>query len=205
MIDKGQIREWKKKHGKIYSIEDRGKTYVFRELTMGEYRLAEILSESEGSAGAEDYIVETALLHPDLDLDRSPAALVSAVAEEIMNISGMGDINYARETLNRERSKAQELPGLMKAFILSTMPYTEEQLDEMTFSDLAAKVALAEQIIKLNQISVGIENDVSLDFLDEEEQIAAQQAAQHKHAATKQPGQAGYQDPIAEKLHHALG
>lgn len=90
----------------------------------------------------------------------------------------------------------------MKAFVLATI-HTDspEFLDSLTFSQLAERVALAEQIINVHQAILAIEStDVKLSLIDpeEERQKIAQSAARHE--ASKPQGAAGFNDPIAQKL-----
>ena len=54
--------------------------------------------------------------------------------------------------LEQKREKASSVRSLMKAFVLATITtYSPEDLDKMTFSQLAEMVALSEKIIEIKQ------------------------------------------------------
>ena len=204
------LAKWKERYGYIYSVSARGVEYVFRELTYAEHDVCINVERNEGSAEAEDKIVEIALLSTDpvVNFDRIPAGVISSLSEEVLELSGFASPRYARSILNEYRETVgSSFRTLMKAFILSTMPaYKEEELDQLTFRKMAEKLVLAEQIIKVNQNAFGNgETDMKLDLIDPEEEALRQQAEVQKHAAQKKPGQAGFNDPIADKLRASLG
>lgn len=206
-MDESRIQEWKNTYGRIFSVSVRGTDYVFRELTFAEYKEFSKLSQFS-SADAEEAALKASLLYPEeLDLDASPAGLVSSLVEEVLETSGLTNPKQAKVLMDEQREKAQEVLPLMKAFILSTISsYNDEELDDYTFYQLAEKVALAEQIIKVNQTAFGMDdNGLKFDLIDPEEEAAKEQEAAAKHTAQKKPGQAGYHDPIAERLRQALG
>jgi hypothetical protein len=90
----------------------------------------------------------------------------------------------------------------MKAFVLATInTYSPEDLDEMTFSQLAELVALSEKIIEIKQNINGIEStNITLQLIDPEEELAKQKQSAARHNLSKKVGEADYQDPIAQKL-----
>lgn len=198
------IDEWKREFGKVFSASIFGVDYVFRAVTFLEYDTAERM---ESSADAEDYLLDCGLLHPrDMDLDRIPAGAVTALIEEVLEVSGFGDPKRAKAILEEERQRVSEVWGLMKSFVIAAMPaYKEEDLNSLSFDQMAHKVALAEQIIQVNQAAFGIDNELKLDLIDPEEEAMRAEEEARKHAAQKKPGQAGYNDPIAQKLQEALG
>lgn len=202
-----EIRRWKQQYGKIFSVSIAGVDYIFRELTFAEYDEVVALELDEDSAEAEDHLISLVLLHPSIEqFDQMPAGVITSLAEEVLELSGFGSPRYAKQLLEVCREEVSEVRGLMKAFVLATMPaYKEEELDQLTFAELAMKVALSEQIIKINQTAFGIEIDIKLDLIDPEEEAQKQEEELRKHAAQKKPGQAGYNDPIAQKLAQALG
>lgn len=207
--DEQQIREWKKQYGNIFSIAIGSVDFIFREITFAEFDDVYARQDSSDSAEAEDYLVRLALLYPTLsdeDYDKMPAGVVTSIAEEVIDVSGMGNPKRAKAMLEKHRENNNQVRNLMKAFILATMnAYREEELDDCTFDQLAKKVALSEQIIKINQTAFGVENELTLDLIDPEEEERKAEAEAHKHATSKKPGQAGAKDPIAEKLAQALG
>ena len=203
-----QIEEWKRLYDGVFSVSLRNVDYIFRAVTFSEYN-ALMRSEDESSAETEEDIVSAVLLEPRTIDAKVPAGAITAIAEEVLNVSGYGDPKRAKRVLEQKRQEVSQVQGLMKAFVLATMPaYKEEELDDLNYSQLAAKVALAEQIIEVRQAMFPMasgESRVRLDLIDpEEEDDKAQQEAQ-KRAAQKKGGQAGLNDPIAQKLHQALG
>jgi len=204
-----QIASWKKEHGNIFSVAIGSTEFIFREVTFSEFDDVISRQQTEDSAEAEDFLVRTALLYPEMaesDYDLMPAGVVTSIAEEVLEQSGMASPKKAKGILEKYREQNTEVRSLMKAFILATMPaYKEEELDFLTFSQMAKKVALAEQIIKINQAAFGVENEITLDLIDPEEEAQKQDTEKQKHAAYKKPGQAGAEDPIAQKLAQALG
>lgn len=206
MTNQEQINLWKREYGRIFSISVRGVDYVFRAITFAEYDEAAAV---EDTVDAEDFLVSIALLSPPADsveFNRIPAGVITTIAEEVLEVSGFGAPRIAVDILEQHREQVLEVRGLMKAFIIAMMPaYRDDELDNFTFDQLAAKVALAEQIMKVHQASVGVDHEVKLDLIDPEEEAARQAAEVAKHNAKKPPGQAGLDDPIARKLQEALG
>lgn len=200
------IRSWKRKHGKVFSASMAGVDFIFRALTFAEYDSLLQVEESDGSAEAEDSAVSMGVLFPlDMDFENFPAGVVSSLSEEILEISGFGSAAYAKQLLEAQRVNVADVRGLMKSFVLATMPaYKEEELDQLTFDQMSKKVALAEQILKVHQATFGVDNDVTLDLIDPKEEAMKQQEEAKKHSAQKKPGQAGFNDPIAQKLASAL-
>jgi len=90
----------------------------------------------------------------------------------------------------------------MKAFVLATIHAdTPEFLDSLTYSQLAARVALAEKIIEVKQAILAIEStNVTLQIIDPEEEEQKQKQTAARHNASKSEGAASYSDPIAQRL-----
>jgi hypothetical protein len=90
----------------------------------------------------------------------------------------------------------------MKAFVLATI-HTDspEFLDNLSYSQLAERVALAEKIIEIKQAINGIEStNVTLALIDPEEEAEKVTAEAARHEAKRKEGEAKYNDPIAKKL-----
>ncbi|HJS83587.1 MAG TPA: hypothetical protein VJ742_12210 [Nitrososphaera sp.] len=224
MASEELIAHWKKEYGSIYSAPGGKQNYIFRALTIGEH--SDILRTYQSVVDIEENIVRCALLEPRDLTAKTPAGVVSTLAEEIMEVSGFGSYDHAKSLLESKRAASNSVPVLMKAFILATMPaYTEEELNNLSFEQMAAKVALAEQIIKVQQAVVGIEGEVILQLLDVQEE-ARKQAAEEERKAQKAREQMdrfvqkGFadpdepppvrqkidpEDPIARKLRESLG
>lgn len=200
-----EIFQWKKQYGQIFSVGFRGEEYIFRAVTISEYYDLSLHENDFSSAEAEDAIVKAALLYPqDLDSDLAPAGLVSTLSEEIFNISGFNNAKQAKATIDEFRNTAEDVWTLMKAIIIAAMPaYSEEQLNVLSFEQLAKKVVLAEKILEVQQANrAGAE--VKLEIIDPEEEAAKAEAQHRRELAMRKEGQALPHDPIASKLREAL-
>jgi hypothetical protein len=104
--------------------------------------------------------------------------------------------------MEEKREEANQVKNLMKAFVLATIStYSPEDLEEMTFSQLSEKVALAEKIIEIKQGMNGLEsNDLRLQLIDPEEEAQKAKEFSDKYDKAKPTGAAGVEDPIAQKL-----
>lgn len=209
MATETQIQEWKHQYGNIFGADYRGGDLIFRPLTASEYDQVLESEAKDGTTRAEELALEFAILEPeDIGslLDGMPAGYVSSLCDSVVSNSGWGNPKYAKNKLNQLREESQDVRFMMKAFVLSVMTgYTEEQLDDLTFDQLAAKVVLAEQVISIQQQSIGVDIPLLLEPVDPEEEAMKQEQEKQKHAARNKPGQAGYDDPIARKLQQALG
>jgi len=206
MATPDQIRAWKRTYGNVYSLHVRGIDYVFRALTFAE--LDELRASGSDAVDLEDEVVAIAVLDPPEGPPvNAVAGIVTVLAKEILETSGFGSIARRKELLETHRAAAAtDLRTMMKAFVLSGMPiYREEELDAMTFEGLAKKVVLAEQVLKVQQASVGIENNLQVEIIDPADEEMAMEELKQKHAMSKPPGSAGFDDPIAARLHAALG
>lgn len=205
MIDSDTLFSLKQKYGNIYSVDIKGQPCVFRELTFSEYNKILYLKDLEdySSADVEDVILEYSVVYPDnFDINRIPPGYVSSLAGNVLDISGITSVKLAKTILEEKREEANEVKSLMKAFVLATITsYTPEQLEAMTFSELAEKVALSEKIIEVKQAIQNIpSNNVSLQLIDPEEEEEKERQRAARHNLSKKPGEAAYEDPIAQKL-----
>jgi hypothetical protein len=205
MLESYSIVDLKNKYGNIYSVDIKSETLVFRELTFKEY--SNILNlkdiEQSSSTDIEDLIIEYTIVYPeDFDLNKLPPGNVSTLANNILDISGFTSVKLAKQTLEMKRDQAGEVKNLMKAFVLATIhSYSPEDLENMTFSQLAERVALAEKIIEIKQNINGIEStNLSIQLIDPEEEMEKEKIKAARHNTSKLPGEAQYQDPIAKKL-----
>lgn len=194
------IQLWKQKFGPIYQVEE----FIFRAATLQE--AGYIFLSKNSSAEKEEHLVKCAVLWPEnFEVDDAPAGIVSAIAEEIRNVSGLGDPKVAKNILEDCRTKnAGNIFTLIKAIIIAAMPMcSEEELENLTFPKLLEKVAMAEEVMRVQQ-AIMAGGEIMLDLIDPEEQAAMeQQTAAHKNAMRK-PGQAVHGDPIAQKLKQAF-
>lgn len=205
MIDNSVLFDLKKKYGNLYTVSVKNLDLVFRELTFREYDLILYHQELEdfSYADIEDLVLEYAIVYPEnFSLNRIPAGLVTSLAQNILELSGFFSVKIAKKILEEKRYQMTEVRSLMKAFVIATMSfYSPEQLDDMTFSELAEKVALAEKIIELKQSTYEIpNNNLKLELIDPEEEYEKQQRAKDIHDKAKPKGAATLDDPIAQKL-----
>lgn len=148
-------------------------------------------------------VISFSIVYPEnYNFNKLPAGIVSSLSEEVLDFSGFSSARVAKDILDKKRETAGSVRGLMKAFILATInSYAPEFLDSLTYSQLAERVALAEQIIRVKQAINGMEStDVTLALVDpEEEQMKAKQRAE-KYNKSRKEGEARIDDPIAHKL-----
>jgi len=205
MLDAELIFNLKNKYGNIYSVDIKNTTLVFRELTFSEYN--KILSfkdlDNFSSADLEDTILSISIVYPEnFDTMKIPPGNVSSLANDILDLSGFTSARVAKNILNQKRDEANEVKNLMKAFVLATIStYSPEDLEQMTFSQLAEKVAMAEKIIEIKQGINGLEStNLKLELIDPEEEEEKEKLRAARHNMSKMPGAAEYDDPIARKL-----
>lgn len=204
MVNAEVLYELKLKYGSIFETYLKKDLVIFRELTFAEFdKIAEHESLGESSAEIEDLIIKSAVLYPeDIVLDNYPAGLVASLAEEILQESGFASPSKAKRTLDDKRAQAAEVRNLMKAFVLSTITtYSPEDLDNLTYTKLAEKVALSEKIIEIKQNILGIApTNVVLQLIDPNEEEEKFKDKAERYNKSKKEGAAKYEDPIAQKL-----
>jgi hypothetical protein len=200
-----KLYELKKKYGSVFQTTVKGAEIVFRELTFSEYdKIAEYQnSDDYSSVDTEDIIIECAVVYPEnFNINKIPPGMVTSLAQEIIDFSGFNSAKLAKRILEDKREHANQVRSLMKAFVLATITsYSPEQLDDMTFSQLAEKVALSEKIIEIQQGINGVQStDLRLELIDPEEEVEKQKQKAARHNLSKKEGEAEYDDPIAQKL-----
>lgn len=205
MLTPDVLLELKKKYGPLYSFNVKGTILLFRELTFKEFDEIAEITKAEGlsSADAEDEILKVTIVYPEnYNLNTIPAGAFSTISQEILDASGFSSAKTAKRVLEEKRQNAAEVRSLMKAFVLATMnTYGPEDLDNMTFSQLAERVALAEKIIEVQQSVYGIEpTQIKLDLIDPEEEEMKERERAARHNASRKEGEARYEDPVAKKL-----
>ena len=145
----------------------------------------------------------SSIVYPeDFDISHIPPGAVSSLCEEIIEFSGFSSPRVAKKILDQKREKASSVRSLMKAFVLATIhTYTPEFLDDLTYSQLAERVALAEKIIEIQQATAGMEStNVTLALIDPEEERQREAEKAARYNASRKEGEAAYEDPIARKL-----
>lgn len=167
MITQNQRFELKQRYGNIYSTVLGKVEYIFRPLTIEEYRyILDSTGDGKTDADLEDVAVSFGVVSPNpLDLDKMKAGHVSALAEEILRVSGFIDIDFLSNLLNTYRDDLEEATYMMKAIIIAAMPsYTDEDLDKYTLDSLLKKMVLAEKVITVQQAASGIPEDMAVLF-----------------------------------------
>lgn len=209
MLTDAIISRLKEKYGKLFTASVDGVDVVYRTLTLGEFNHLANVSNAQGPAEAEEQTLATVVVWPDnLDLDQFKPGSIAALAESILVGSGFTSAETAQSMLVQKREQSHETLKMIKAFVISTQPsYKDSDLDQFTLEELLEKVALGEQILRLQQVTVGIEETgIEFTILDpEEEEEVDSEDLRQKHQQVKPMGAAEYDDPIAQKLKQALG
>lgn len=213
MIQEQLIRELKKQHGDhLFSISMFGKDYVFRPLTVAEYR--HLVTSELPVDEKEDLIVSQAVVWPeDLSEVMTKAGIVSSLASEILEYSDFFDVKSCKVIFDNARLESNDIVNIMKALILAVhqeFNLNEEDIDKMTFSQLATKAALAEQILTIKKVVNDPNMEFTLEIVDPEEAKAADRAVQqqefekainsHDPDLKSTLGTAPVSDPLAAKL-----
>jgi hypothetical protein len=215
MPTKEIVSRLKEAYGEIYSASFGTQEYVFRPLTLGEYN--KLLVSGMSSAEAEEYAVSCAVVWPDNPKLRP--GTITALANEILDVSSFTNPKKAKAIFEEKRDHAQDVVNVMKSVVLAChaeLCLTVQDLDDMTFSQLAEKVAIAEQIIQIKKSIYDPNIELQLEIIDPEEmsekdrqiQEAEFEKMRRKQAdpdASSSFGAARVDDPIAAKLHQALG
>ena len=199
------LYELKKKYGSVFAVNLKGQEVLFRELTFNEFdQITEYKnSENSSSTDAEDLIITSAVVYPEnFNFQKLPPGLISSLAQQIIDFSGFYSARLAKQVLESKREHAGQVRSLMKAFVLATIhTYSPEDLDGMTFSQLAERVAISEKIIEIQQGINGVQpNNLTLQLIDPEEEEEKKKVTAARHNLSKKVGEAVYEDPIAQKL-----
>lgn len=168
------IDKWKSQFGDIFGIELDGTEFVYRALTLNEINYVSRIDEQD----TEDYYVKNALLYPvEFDVDDMRAGDFKILAEAIMSVSGILDVETVKNYLADSRQRiTNDVISVMKAYVIAAMPtYRDDELDNLTIKQMIEKVVLSEQILTLQQAIMGIESDgVKVQIISAEEQQEAQ-------------------------------
>jgi hypothetical protein len=204
MLDPEILYKLKEKYGSIFETSLKRDTIIFRELTFAEFdKITEYEISGESSAEIEDLIIKSAVIYPEsINLDSYPAGLVSSLAEEILQESGFASPSKAKFVLDQKREQAAQVRSLMKAFVLATITaYSPEDLDNLTYTKLAEKVALSEKIMEIKQAIAGVEStNITLQLIDPEEEQAKLEDKARRYDQSRKEGEAKFSDPVAQKL-----
>lgn len=204
MLTPEQLYKLKQKFGTVFETYLKNHLIIFRELTFAEFdKISEHQNSGQSNEDIEELIIKSAVIYPEnLNLDKYPAGMVSALSEEILSESGFADPTKAKNVLEQKRADASQVRSLMKAFVLATITsYTPEDLDNLTYPKLAEKVALSEKIIEIQQAILAIEpTNVSLKLIDPQEENEKQKQKVENYNKSRKDGEAKYEDPIAQKL-----
>lgn len=167
MIDSDFIQAWRDQYGDIYTATLGDVDYYFRALTLDEIEhVQNRFVDEPSSAELEDAYVELGVVYPKINIDRIKAGYVSSLAEQIMYVSGISDVEFTITTLDAERiALTEDIIGMMKVFVLTAMPsLTDEYLNSLNLKQLIKKVIQSEKILSLQQEVNGIASDGGVQF-----------------------------------------
>lgn len=194
MLDPEVIAKLKEKYHDIFSspLPD-GSEYIFRPMTFAEFDYLSVRNDWS-SAEAEDYIVNTAGVWPEnFDTNQYQAGYITMLADEVLDISGFTNMELAQGIFEKAREESNQFREVMRATVLALHPIlgiSEKDMDDYTFKQLAQKVVLAEQIIRIQKAIQDPGTEIYIDFSsDEEEDYSQDQMV----------------DPIAQRLRAELG
>jgi len=202
-----KIFELKNTYGNVYSVKIKNYDLIFRELTFKEYDEILYLKDLEdySSADIEDLILNFAIVYPeDFDINKIPPGNVSSLAQNVLDQSALTSVSLASSILDEKRNQINQVKNLMKAFVLATIStYSPDELDLMTFSQLAYNVALSEKIIEIRQAMNGVQpSNISLQLIDPNEQAQSQLSGNKNKKSVVDENLV--HDPIAQKLWGAV-
>jgi len=208
-MDSEKIFELKNRYGNIYSVKIKNYDLIFRELTFKEYDEIIYLKDLDdySSADIEDLILKFAIVYPeDFDINRIPPGNVSSLAQNVLDQSALTSVDLAKSIIEEKRDEINQVKNLMKAFVLATITtYSPEELDLMTFSQLAHNVALSEKIIEIRQAMNGIQpSNISLQLIDPNSQTQNQSPGPNNKSRKPAVDENLTHDPIAQKLWGAV-
>ena len=215
-IDPKNLLELKEEHGEVFEVTIGKVDYLFRALTIREFKRFSTANELDEDFDIEEAIIETATVWPEnFNLNKMKPGEVYAFADQVLEQSGFTEIEVCLSYLEAGREKIQSAIEMMKVFVLAAqMGYSHRELEDFNFHQLADRVAMAEKIFEL-QVEAMAGGGVKMNFVDPnevEEPAQAQQFTQedldkinrNPDAATNL-GTAPVTDPIAQKLKAALG
>lgn len=204
MYSSQDVQQWKQQYPSIYLVDYEIGSFVFRQITIGEY-INSIGNDSLTQSEKEELVVQYTLLYPlDFNFDEAPLGLVTGLFTEILEHSGLANHDSSREILESERQISGNIDKSMKAVIIAAMPaYKEEDLDKLTYRQLCSKVIIAEQILSINALIAAGES-IAFEIPDPNQELEKQQKIKDKYIRNRRDGQPLPDDPIAQKLRMAM-
>lgn len=168
--DPQTILQLKREYGEIFAITIGRQEYLFRALTIKEFKELSSIEEYS-SADLEEIIILNTVLYPqNLDLNKGiKPGEVSSLSNHILELSGFTSLEVSKARLMNAREEMDNTLELMKILIVAALStYHYDHLEEYTFKELARLVAVAEKVI---EIRCGISRGelFSIAFNDEEE------------------------------------
>jgi hypothetical protein len=142
-----QIKSLRRRHGKIYSTNYFGKDYVFRGFNVGEF---EALTNDPSDEVQENFVREVILYPADINIDTMPAGFVTAILNEVFEVSGFADPYEANNRIDKKRQHAKAVIRMIKAFIIAAQPtHTSQSLNQLSIDELLDELALSEQVLEI--------------------------------------------------------
>ena len=141
------IPKWKRKYGDVYFWEIGDHRLIYRGLTLGEFRYFSDISEKSDPLG-EDFLLETAILwkDEDLDLDTAPVVAINSLIENILEATGITSLDTFKKLLNEARNYAQTAEGYSIAIICNAFGLDPDTVANFSLSKLTRYLALAEVV-----------------------------------------------------------
>lgn len=216
MVPHKVLTDIKLQHPEVYVFSQGTKDYIFRPLALGEF--AKLSTGAMSSAEAEDFAVQSAVIWPEgFDVGNMRAGAVTALAQEILEVSAFTNPKLARKIFADKRDHADDVVNVMKALILAChaeLGIDNQELEGYTFAQLAEKTALAEKVVQIKKTIYDPGLELELEIIDPEEIAEADRKLQeeelrkaqnpHNIDSGSKAGTARGDDPIAARLHQAL-
>jgi len=142
-----KIVELQRKYTDIYLSNLRGKTYIFRDPTLGEWMKLEKFEFSKLNASA--YLVDTLLLHPSKE--SLLAGEILSLGNEIYKVaSKFADDNVIAgtlDTISKDLNSGDSIESVIMIICSAFPSYKPEDIYEFNFDRLMTRLAQAEKIL----------------------------------------------------------
>lgn len=178
MLEQYIVDSLKQKYGKIYLFTYLNREYVFRQITIGEFK--KIVKGL--TTGEEDFLVKEVVVYPEsVDIDILPAGFASSILNEACKKSGFDDPENVYQLFEEKRKKLSMIIYAMEAFVLSAQNITKKELQNYTLEELIEEVAFTEKIIEIQSaIANPSVETITFDIPNPEETISEEDPLKKK-------------------------
>lgn len=167
-----KVIEWKSKYRNVYYLNVRGKEYIFRLLTKGEY-ISIYFLQSHLGAHSEDVILLKCILFPDITvekMDNLNAGEIDSILGNILKLSGFSNFENIKQDLDTERGKVGILDSQIVVLICKAFPrITPSDIEQFDYPTILYHVALAEELLSTKLEITDHEKPGKIDFDKENE------------------------------------